>query len=97
MRPSTLAPSRLARADASSQAAEELDARGFARLVCSEPMTGFVDVGSGLGKLVLVAAALSGAPCWGVELSPLRAAEAKRGLQQMRFPKRQQVRRDGIW
>ena len=66
--------------------------RGFARLLCDEEMKGFVDVGSGLGKLVLVAAALKEAPCWGVELSPLRAAEAKRGLQQMRFAQRAHVR-----
>jgi SAM-dependent methyltransferase len=39
--------------------------------------TTFVDLGSGLGKVVLLAALLTGARCYGVELDPLLVAHAQ--------------------
>ncbi|CAE7892681.1 unnamed protein product [Symbiodinium microadriaticum] len=76
------------RPQAASQAWEELSPRGFARLLADERLTSssaVVDVGSGLGKLVAVAAATTPvSAAWGIELSPRRAeaaAEAKRKLE----------------
>eukprot|EP00933_Yihiella_yeosuensis_P042588 TRINITY_DN37210_c0_g1_i1.p1 TRINITY_DN37210_c0_g1~~TRINITY_DN37210_c0_g1_i1.p1 ORF type:complete len:338 (+),score=43.59 TRINITY_DN37210_c0_g1_i1:94-1107(+) len=67
----------------------ELDQTCVARLLEVGGLTAedtFVDIGSGLGKLVVVAAALSDAKaCYGVELSPARhrmALEALERLQQ---------------
>ena len=37
----------------------------------------FVDVGSGLGKLVVAAACASTIPCFGVEISPFRCLKVK--------------------
>ena len=37
----------------------------------------FVDVGSGLGKLVVAAACASTIPCFGVEISPFRCLQVK--------------------
>eukprot|EP00439_Symbiodinium_sp_Y106_P040227 s4722_g4.t3 len=76
------------RPQAASQAWEELSPRGFARLLADEKLTSssaVVDVGSGLGKLVAVAAATTSiCAAWGIELSPRRAeaaAEARRKLE----------------
>eukprot|EP00435_Cladocopium_sp_Y103_P023815 s824_g5.t2 len=73
------------RPHASSQAWEEMDPMSFAQLLSAEelPIEGFVDVGSGLGKLVVMASSITTAPCWGVELSPARAAAAAEGLKRL--------------
>ncbi|CAE7612343.1 unnamed protein product [Symbiodinium sp. CCMP2456] len=76
------------RPQAASQAWQELSPRGFARLLADERLTSssaVVDVGSGLGKLVAVAAATTPvSAAWGIELSPCRAeaaAEARKKLE----------------
>ncbi|CAE7772574.1 unnamed protein product [Symbiodinium sp. CCMP2592] len=76
------------RPQAASQAWEELSPRGFARLLADERLTSssaVMDVGSGLGKLVAVAAATTPvSAAWGIELSPRRAeaaVEARRKLE----------------
>ncbi|CAJ1460569.1 unnamed protein product [Effrenium voratum] len=75
------------RPEAASAAWEELEPRALARLLAEElrqeAVEGFVDVGSGLGKLVVLAAAITPATCWGIELSPVRAAEARRAWAQL--------------
>lgn len=73
------------RPQASSQAWEEMDPMSFAQLFSAEelPIEGFVDVGSGLGKLVVMASSIATVPCWGVELSPIRAAAAAEGLKRL--------------
>mmetsp|Transcript_50111 Transcript_50111/g.100897 ORF Transcript_50111/g.100897 Transcript_50111/m.100897 type:complete len:322 (-) Transcript_50111:84-1049(-) len=72
----------------SSAAYGELDRGCVGRLLCAaglRPDDAFVDVGSGLGKLVAVAAALTRVgTAWGVELSPWRHAQALRGLERLR-------------
>lgn len=73
------------RPQASSQAWEEMDPLSFVQLFSAEelPIEGFVDVGSGLGKLVVMASSIATVPCWGVELSPIRAAAAAEGLKRL--------------
>ena len=66
----------------------ELDPKGVAQLL-SEAQLGpkhrFVDVGSGLGKLLVVAAALRpGLLCYGLEISPWRHRKALQGLQRLK-------------
>lgn len=65
----------------------EFDPWSVAKLLCAAdlgPQHAFVDVGSGLGKLVVVAAACTAVhTSWGVELSPSRAAEAERAADQL--------------
>mmetsp|Transcript_35077 Transcript_35077/g.109193 ORF Transcript_35077/g.109193 Transcript_35077/m.109193 type:complete len:342 (-) Transcript_35077:11-1036(-) len=71
----------------SNQAWEEVDQTSVAELLqaarlCNEHS--FVDVGSGLGKLVVIAAAVTEVrTAWGVELSPSRAAEAVRAADSL--------------
>lgn len=49
------------------------------------PQHSLVDVGAGLGKLVVVAAVFTGvAAAWGVELSPSRHAKSLQGVQRLR-------------
>lgn len=81
------------RPQASSQAWEEMDPMSFAQLFSAElPIKGFVDVGSGLGKLVVMASSMTRVPCWGVELSPTRAAAAAEGLKRLAEGRRGDVR-----
>eukprot|EP00435_Cladocopium_sp_Y103_P054985 s405_g18.t1 len=66
----------------------ELDHFGFARLLQEAslgPGHSFVDVGSGLGKLVVAAACVTPdeVPCYGVEISPFRHQTAQEGLQSL--------------
>lgn len=65
----------------------ELDQSSVARLVEDAnlgPGHCFVDVGSGLGKLVVTVAAISEAKSVGVEISPSRHALGQRGLETLR-------------
>jgi len=66
----------------------ELDQMGIGQLLHSAslgPDDTFVDVGSGLGKLVVLAAALTAVgAAWGIELSPSRHKKALRGADQLR-------------
>lgn len=70
-----------------SPAYGELDREGIGRLLCAAslgPEDSFVDVGSGLGKLVIVAAVLTSVrTAWGVELSPSRHQKAVRGVDRL--------------
>jgi len=72
---------------AGNQAGGEFDPSCVARLLWDVgfgPRDTFVDVGSGLGKHVVMAVALARAGrAWGVELSPARAAEAQRAADQL--------------
>lgn len=70
-----------------NRAGGEFDPVSVARLLSGAELgsnDAFVDVGSGRGKLVMVAAATTrvGA-AWGVELSPSRAAEAQRAADRL--------------
>ena len=65
----------------------ELEPMGVAQLL-QEAGVGhghrFVDVGSGLGKLVVVAASLRpGLDCYGLEISPYRHGRALEGLERL--------------
>ncbi|CAK9029465.1 unnamed protein product [Durusdinium trenchii] len=65
----------------------ELDHNGFARLLQEaslQPHHRFCDVGSGLGKLVLCAAVVTCAECYGVEISPHRHQCALEGFQRLK-------------
>lgn len=71
-----------------SSAYGELDQGCVARLLLGAaelgPEDAFVDVGSGLGKLVVTAAALTRVgTAWGVELSPSRHEKAVQGADQL--------------
>lgn len=65
----------------------ELDHFGFAQLLQEAslgPGHSFVDVGSGLGKLVVAAACvMPEVPCYGLEISPFRHKSAQEGLQRL--------------
>eukprot|EP00929_Paragymnodinium_shiwhaense_P062777 TRINITY_DN31351_c0_g1_i1.p1 TRINITY_DN31351_c0_g1~~TRINITY_DN31351_c0_g1_i1.p1 ORF type:complete len:339 (-),score=33.42 TRINITY_DN31351_c0_g1_i1:449-1465(-) len=75
---------RYFRPHAANQAWEEINPRAVARLLQDADLKShhsFVDAGSGLGKLVVMAAAVTSASVlWGIELSPKRAQEATRGV-----------------
>jgi len=72
---------------ASNRTGGEFDPASVARLLCGAelgPHDTFVDVGSGRGKLVVVAAAATDVgAAWGVELSPSRAEEALRAADRL--------------
>jgi len=63
----------------------ELDHFAVARLLQEASLDhgSFVDVGSGLGKLVVAAACASTVPCFGVEISPFRHQKAMEGLARL--------------
>lgn len=78
---------RLFKPTCSNQAWEEIDQTCVAELLHAAGLGhlhSFVDVGSGLGKLVLVAATvIEVGAAWGVELSPSRAQEAVRAADRL--------------